>query len=343
VEQKDNTATGGAGGTATGGDGGSANTGNIVEHNGNALAKADGRPKGPPADGPWTKSGPSCGCDGGPHGPAAPSATGGDTWVSSGNATGGNGGDAWANGGDAASGIAVVKQQSDPAAGSSWCGCEGSRSGGGVEQKDNTATGGAGGTATGGYGGDANSGNWVAGNGNALALAGGSRKGPEPKCGCGAPHDPVGGPSAAGGDTWVSSGNATGGNGGNASANGGDAASGIAFVEQSGSSGPACGCAWKRGPHSDSGVEQKDNTATGGAGGTETGGDGGSANSGNYVADNGNAEAFAGGHKPEPCGCGRPYSAGVPADPAGPSAQGGDTWVTSGDATGGNGGNAYAN
>ena len=118
----------------------------------------------------------------------------------------------------------------------------------GVEQKDNTATGGDGGTATGGNGGDVNSGNFVVGNGNAIALGG----------------------DAEGGNTPVSSGDATGGNGGNASANGGDAASGIAFVEQEGGqpSSWSCGCAGKPGPHSDGGVEQEHNTATGGNGGS---------------------------------------------------------------------------
>ena len=111
-----------------------------------------------------------------------------------------------------------------------------------------------------GSGGNANSGNIVALNGNAIALGG----------------------DAKGGNTPVESGNATGGNGGNASANGGDAASGIAVVKQENGGGG-----------SDPGVEQKDNTATGGDGGTATGGNGGDANSGNFVVGNGNAIASA--------------------------------------------------
>jgi hypothetical protein len=202
--------------------------------NGNAVALSkDGK-----SEEPWSKSGPKCGCGGGPSDPAGPSAQGGNTPVWSGDAYGGNGGNASANGGDAASGIAFVKQEGAPAV--DPCGCPskgGPHSEGGVEQKDNTATGGDGGTATGGNGGDANSGNFVAGNGNAIALSkdGGSEEPwskSSPKCGCGGgPSDPAG-PSAQGGYTPVWSGDATGGNGGNAYANGGDAASGIAVVEQ---------------------------------------------------------------------------------------------------------------
>ena len=190
-------------------------------------------------------------------------------------------------------------------------------------------------------------------NGNAVALSrdGGSEEPwskSSPMCGCGGgPSDPAG-PSAQGGNTPVWSGDATGGNGGNASANGGDAASGIAFVEQEGGqpSSWSCGCSGKPGPHPDGGVEQEDNSATGGKGGEATGGDGGDANSGNAVFLNGNAVALSrDGGSEEPwsksspmCGCG-----GGPSDPAGPSAQGGNTPVWSGDAYGGNGGNASAN
>ena len=269
----------------------------------------------------------------------------------SGDATGGNGGDASADGGDAASGIAVVHdagKESGPS-----CGCWGKREGGwtsdsGVVQKDNAATGGNGGSATGGDGGDANSGNLVAGNGNARSSGDEpSPIKPEPQsknCGCGVGDWGRSGSKTEGGDTWVSSGDATGGNGGDASADGGDAAAGIAVVHENGgpSSGSPCGCGSKRGTSGD-GVVQEYNSATGGNGGSATGGAGGSANSGNFVGGNGNALSSAGNdpksasQSKSKCGCD-----GGGWDRSGGKTEGGDTWVWSGDATGGNGGDASA-
>ena len=95
--------------------------------------------------------------------------------------------------------------------------------------------GGNGGIAEGGDGGNAYSGNVQFLNGNAVALDPRSVLFVSP---CGCEHDSNGG-SAEGGDTYAWSGDARGGDGGNASADGGDGgkAFNVAFVEQTNGSG----------------------------------------------------------------------------------------------------------
>ena len=107
----------------------------------------------------------------------------------------------------------------------------GSRSDGGVEQEHNSATGGNGGSANGGAGGNANSGNAVAGNGNALSF-GQKHERSRSRAAAARRAGIDSGSKTEGGDTWVWSGDARGGNGGDASADGGDAAAGVAIVKQ---------------------------------------------------------------------------------------------------------------
>jgi hypothetical protein len=105
-----------------------------------------------------------------------------------------------------------------------------------VHQGDNYANGGDGGIAEGGDGGNAYSGNVQFLNGNAIAVDHGLRSLMIP-CGC-QPRGHDGG--AEGGDTYAWSGDARGGDGGDASADGGDGgnAFNVAFVEQSNGSRP---------------------------------------------------------------------------------------------------------
>ena len=85
-------------------------------------------------------------------------------------------------------------------------------------------------------------------------------------------------------------------------------------------------------------VTQGDNSANGGNGGTATGGNGGYADTGNTQEHNGNAEINGAWYGPQPlsgmhgCGC----------DDRGSEAEGGDTYAGSGDAEGGDGGDASA-
>jgi hypothetical protein len=185
-----------------------------------------------------------------------------------------------------------------------------------ITQGPNAASGGDA-TATGGNGGDANTGNTQVLNGNSASIALGPKAQAE----------------SQGGDTSAKSGDANGGDGGNAKASGGDAKAGnIASVKQVSSSDDghgSCGCGSEKrsskegGSGNHSKVEQGPNAASGGNG-SATGGNGGNANTGNEQVLNGNSVSFAAGPK------------------AKSKSQGGDTSAKSGDANGGDGGNAKA-
>jgi hypothetical protein len=342
IQQGSPEATGGDAG-AEGGDGGSADTGNTQIGNGNAVAISVGGKQ------------------------AEADAKGGDTSAKSGDAYGGDGGDAKAIGGDAdSSNDASVEQDNESSGGGKDHGDRhgkdhGDRHDGGssqsnesiVEQGSPEATGGEAG-AEGGDGGSADTGNTQKFNGNALAKASPNHEGNsgpmdgfvkkgDDRCGC---HD--GGDSEAdakGGDTSAKSGDAKGGDGGDAKAVGGYADSwNDAWVKQSNlADGDGSGMQENR-----SSIEQGSPEATGGNAGAR-GGDGGSADTGNTQKYNGNAYAKASpdqGHNGAPmngfapkggdrCGC---YGRGdSEAD-----AKGGDTSAESGDAKGGDGGDAKA-
>jgi hypothetical protein len=157
-------------------------------------------------------------------------------------------------------------------------------------------------TATGGNGGNANSGNVQVLNGNSVALGLGGKA------------------DADGGNTSAQSGDAYGGDGGNAKAKGGDAdARNKAKVHQEGTS------KRKHSASSDeSSVVQGSPIAEGGEA-EAIGGDGGFANTGNWQFGNGNAWSESWSEK-DACS----------------DASGGDTSAKSGDAYGGDGGDAKA-
>jgi hypothetical protein len=363
VDQGDNYADGGDGGIAIGGEGGDAKSGNWQIGNGNAVVI--GEPRKDMAS--------SCGCN---HQDRSPEAKGGDTYAKSGDAYGGDGGNASADGGDGgkAFNVAFVKQSNESSK-SPYGGRPGNDtfmvpapnggSSNSVHQGDNYANGGDGGIAIGGDGGNAYSGNRQFLNGNAISFGGHSAPDKtRTSCGCNQHSD--GG--VKGGDTKAWSGDARGGDGGNASADGGDGgkAFNVAFVKQSNGSKDErkdCGCKEEgrsydkghdkrkdcgckdlgydkeksqQGGGGSNSVHQGDNYANGGDGGIAEGGDGGNAYSGNWQFLNGNAVVL----DPRsvlfvsPCGCEH--------DSNGGSAEGGDTYAWSGDARGGDGGNASA-
>jgi hypothetical protein len=173
---------------------------------------------------------------GGKHSEA--NAKGGDTRAKSGDAYGGDGGNAKAVGGDAhASNKAGVKQLNlSSGKRHGECGCFGKKgfdkgssqsNTSEVRQGSPTADGGDAG-AEGGYGGDADTGNKQFGNGNAYAKSAPRREESKPdwfdgKCGCRGHEHGGGEANAWGGDTSAKSGDAYGGDGGNARAVGGDA------------------------------------------------------------------------------------------------------------------------
>jgi hypothetical protein len=345
VDQGDNYADGGDGGIAIGGEGGDAKSGNWQIGNGNAVVI--GEPRKDMAS--------SCGCN---HQDRSPEAKGGDTYAKSGDAYGGDGGNASADGGDGgkAFNVAFVKQSNESSK-SPYGGRPGNDtfmvpapnggSSNSVHQGDNYANGGDGGIAIGGDGGNAYSGNRQFLNGNAISFGGHSAPDKtRTSCGCNQHSD--GG--VKGGDTKAWSGDARGGDGGNASADGGDGgkAFNFAYVKQSNESdkphyggkpnGAPALIPPPNGGSSSNSVHQGDNYANGGDGGIAIGGDGGNAYSGNRQFLNGNAIAFGGHSAPEPCRC-REQKDNHHSDGG---VKGGDTKAWSGDARGGDGGNASA-
>ena len=190
-------------GYAKGGDGGDADTGNKQFGNGNSLAiSPGGKPERSSRD------------KGGRHDSKTRS-EGGDTSARSGDAYGGNGGDAKSRGGDADASDRVESRESNRRHGERWeRGCRhdrGKRRGerhqenrSRVEQGDDRAFGGPA-YAEGGDGGDADTGNTQFLNGNSLAIS------------------VFGGADSEGGHTSAKSGDAYGGDGGDAKARGGDA------------------------------------------------------------------------------------------------------------------------
>jgi hypothetical protein len=299
---------------ATGGNGGNADTGNTQIGNGNSVALSIG----------------------GKHADA--DARGGDTEAKSGDAYGGDGGNAKASGGDAdASNGAFVDQRNESYGGEQdhWYGCcrskqddreESSQSNSSdVVQGSPSATGGDA-DATGGDGGNADTGNEQFLNGNSIALsfAPGDKLDEErysDDCGCRKHDDGRNEARAQGGDTSAYSGDAYGGDGGNAKASGGDAdASNDSYTKQLNES---YGGREDGSQSNSSELVQGSPSATGGDA-DATGGDGGYADTGNEQWFNGNAIALSFGKHAE-------------AD-----ARGGDTSAYSGDAYGGDGGNAKA-
>jgi hypothetical protein len=306
LTQGDPTATGGGAG-ALGGNGGNASTGNTQALNGNSVSLAVG---GKQSDA---------------------KAAGGSTSAKSGDAYGGDGGSARATGGDAgASNDARVGQAN---AGGGHGESSRQENGSSIEQGSPTADGGDA-QAQGGDGGDADTGNTQIGNGNAIAVSVGGK------------HSDA---SARGGDTSAKSEDAYGGDGGDANATGGDAdASNDAGLHQSNESadrhhhGYDCGSDRKKDDEgssqsNESSVKQGDPTADGGEAAAE-GGDGGSADTGNEQYGNGNAwaEVFPHEGDDQRRDCDE-HRGRTEAD-----AWGGDTSTKSGDAFGGDGGNAKA-